>query len=163
MAQFARSPELHRTMTPFAQAADAAAAWVEQVDLQARDAVAAFAAKLAEMSRGIVSAFDTYMASVSIPRVEIFSETLDQVRTVIEMVPYRLPPTSAPVGGMAAPGAQPSVPGRWQRNMDAAIVGVIVVIVGNALWYAIVWHAQTGRWDFEELLCYFVQLVQHLD
>jgi hypothetical protein len=170
-AQFARSPELHRMMAAFAQVANAAAAWVEQMDRQTQDVVAALNAKLAEfdaqmadMFLGIVSALDTHRVSISIPRVEVFSETLDQVRTDIEIVPYHLPPMIAPVGGISAPGPQPSVHDRVQRNMDAIITGVIVIIVGNALWYAIVWYAQTGTWEFEELLAYFVHVVlQHLD
>jgi hypothetical protein len=185
--QFARSPELHRELNRmsagFAQVANAAAAWVEQVDRQTQDAVASLDAKfaqlakidaiaaldakfaqLAEMSRGIVSALDIHMASISIPRVEIFSEPLDQVRTDIEMVPYHLPPTPAPVGGISAPSPQPSIPDRVQRNVDSIITGVIVIIVGNALWCAIVWYAQTGTWEFEELLAYLIQVVlQQLD
>ena len=181
--QFARSPELHlelnRMMAGFAQVANAAAAWFEQMDRQTQDAVASLDAKfaqlakiadaqLAEMSSAFVSALDAHMASVHIPRVEIFSETLDQVRTDIEMVPYRLPSTPAPVGRMAAPGPQPSDSDRVQRNVDAFIVsvlaGLVVVIFDDALWYAIVWFAQTGTWEFEELLAYLIQVVlQHLD
>jgi hypothetical protein len=173
--QFARSPELHRELNrmsaTFAQVGYAVAAWVEQMDRQAQDAVAALNAKaaeinaqLAELSLAFVSALDAHRASISIPRVEIFNEPLEQVRTDIEMVPYHLRPTPAPDGGISAPGPQPSVPDRVQRNMDTIITGVIVIIVGNALWHAIVWYAQTGTWEFEELLAYFVQVVlQHLD
>jgi hypothetical protein len=117
-----------------------------------------------EVSRRMVESLDIQMASALTARAEIFRETLHQVRTDIEMVPSHLPPMSAPVDGMSAPGPQPSVPDRAQRNVDAIITGVIVVIVGNALWYAILWYAQTGTWEFEELLAYFLQVVrQHLD
>jgi hypothetical protein len=120
--------------------------------------------QVAEMSRRMVESLNIQMASSLTARAEIFRETLDQVRTDIEMVPSHLPPTSAPVGGISAPGPQPSVPDRAQRNVDAIITGVVVVIVGNALWYAILWYAQTGTWEFEELLAYFFEVVlQHLD
>jgi hypothetical protein len=120
--------------------------------------------QVVEMSRRMVESLNIQMASALTARAEIFRETLDQVRTDIEMVPSHLPPMSAPVGGMSAPGPQPSVPDRAQRNVDAIITGVIVLIVGNALWYAILWYAQTGTWEFEELLAYFLQVVlQHLD
>ena len=120
--------------------------------------------QVAEMFRQMVEPLNIQMASTVTARTEIFRKALDQVRTDIEIVPSHLPPMSAPVGGISAPGPQPSVPDRAQRNVDAIITGVIVVIAGNALWYAILWYAQTGSWEFEELLAYFVQVVrQHLD
>jgi hypothetical protein len=131
---------------------------------QAERARTAYEAQVGEMSRRMVESLNIQMASALTARAEIFRETLDQVRTDIEMVPSHLPPMSAPVGGMSAPGPQPSVPDRAQRNVDAIITGVIVLIVGNALWYAILWYAQTGTWEFEELLAYCLQVVrQHLD
>jgi hypothetical protein len=131
---------------------------------QAERARTAYEAQVGEMSRRMVESLNIQMASALTARAEIFRDTLDQVRTDIEMVGNYLPPTPAPVGDISAPGPQPSVSDRAQRNVDAIITGVIVVIVGNALWYAIVWYAQTGTWEFEELLAYFLQVVlQHLD
>ena len=43
------------------------------------------------------------------------------------------------------------------------MVGVVTSVVSALLVSAILVFAQTGLWVFEELLCYFVQLVQQLD
>jgi hypothetical protein len=163
--QEAYSEELRRMMAQLAPMIRAAAnAQAERARPQLQEILAAYEAQVAEMSRRMVESLNIQMASALTARAEIFRETLDQVRTDIEMVPSHLPPTSAPVGGASAPGPQPSVPDRAQRNVDAIITGVIVVIIGNALWHAILWYAQTGTWEFEELLAYFLQVVlQHLD
>ena len=69
----------------------------------------------------------------------------------------------SPVGGMAAPTTQ-SDPDRAQSILEQTIAGIIAGLVVLAFQLAIVWYAQTGRWEFEELLAYFVQVVlQHLD
>lgn len=168
----AYSEELRRMMEQLAPMIRAAAnAQAERARRQIQGTLTAYEAQVAEMSRRMVESLNIQMASANIQtasaltaRAEIFRETLDQVRTDIEMVGNHLSPTPAPVGDISAPGPQPSVSDRAQRNVDAIITGVIVVIVGHALWYAIVWYAQTGTWEFEELLAYFLQVVlQHLD
>ena len=162
-AQFAQSPELHRMMAGFAQIANAVAAWFEQVNRQVQDAVAAFDAQLVEMSRQIQSAVAVQAASVPTPRVEIFRPTLNPLVTQIE-IPYHLSPTPGPVGGLAAPRSQPSVPDREQEDLaEKMTVDVLKTVVVTILASAIIWFAQTGLWLFEELLAYFVHLVQHLD
>jgi len=116
-----------------------------------------YEAQVAEMSRRIVESLNIQMASALTARVEIFRETLDQVARI--EIPYNLQPMPSPVGEMVAPGPQPSVPDRAERILDQIIAGLVVL----AVWRAIVWYAQTGRWELEELLCYFLQVVQHLD
>jgi hypothetical protein len=162
--RFLRNPELHQMLvTPFVGVAEAVAAWVEQMDRQTLDVVAALDAKLVEMSRQIQSAVPAQVASVPTPRVEIFRPTLNPLVTQIE-IPHHLPPTPAPVGGLAAPRSQPSVPDREQEDLaEKMTVDILTTVVATILASAIIWYAQTGLWLFEELLAYFVHLVQHLD
>jgi hypothetical protein len=153
----AYSEELRRMMAQFAPMIRAAAnAQAESARRQLQDTLAAYEAQVAEMSRRIVKSLNIQMASALTARAEIFRETLDQVARI--EIPYNPQPMPSPVGEMAAPGPQPSVPDRAERILDQIMAGLVVL----AVWRAIVWYAQTGRWELEELLCYFLQVVQHL-
>jgi hypothetical protein len=54
---------------------------------------------------------------------------------------------------IAAPPAQPSVPAPKKDYVEQVVIGVITVLLAEA----ILWHVHTGQWVFERLLIYLIQ------
>jgi len=165
MANAAAAPHVEQMNRQFQAVAAAVAAQVERLNRQAQDAVAAFDAQFEEISREIVDALNTHMVTIPVPRLEIFRESLDQMSTDLQEtlervrtteIPYNPQPIPVRVGEMVAPVPQPSVPDRAQSILDQVIAGLVVL----AVWYTIVWYAQTGRWVFEVVFCYLLQLFE---
>jgi hypothetical protein len=128
------------------------------VSRQVQEAFAAYDFQIVDSSRRILEAMHAQMVSVRFPQVETLRPTLNPV---VARVPYRPQPAPDPVVEVdVAPIPQPQAPEREQDPIEQFAIEVAKAVVSTLLVTAIVWYMRTGIWVFEELLAYYIKLLE---